>query len=52
MFYIGQIIKNIHTNIIGSFVKEFKVTGRDISIKIICIDGREYCAPKEEWIEA
>ncbi|MBS6486403.1 hypothetical protein [Veillonella sp.] len=48
-FYKGQVLKNTLTGVVGAFIKEFKVTGKGISIKVMCIDGREYVAPKEEW---
>lgn len=51
MFYKSQVIKNIYTNVIGSFIKEYKVTGSGMYVQAMCKDGRVYYAPKEEWVE-
>lgn len=49
MFYPGQIIRHKTNRIIGAFIKRYKVTGAGYSIRVMCMDGREYYAPEEQW---
>jgi phosphodiesterase/alkaline phosphatase D-like protein len=49
MFYRGQVIKNITNGITGAYVKTFRATGFGNIIVVMCLDGRQYRAPEEEW---
>ncbi|MCR1933550.1 hypothetical protein NSA27_02385 [Clostridium tepidum] len=51
MFYKGQLLRNIYTNVTGKFFREYKVTGCGMYVQVMCKDGRIYYAPKEQWVE-
>lgn len=50
-FYKGELLKNIYTGIIGTFLKEYRVTGHGMYVQVMCKDGRIYYAPKEMWVK-